>query len=268
MSFTKFPTVADLHEAISAIDSELDTARMWAANQASRCVALKPPLTVGGLLNYPEITAPCQPAEVDINAPGPWAEAQTRIRTFPAIYWLHRQPAFHALARHLKLQSARSKGPFAAPDAELRLTQGVLLSLLTFRSYKDRRVSPDSMGTADWDEAVRAVMTLARLQREKGLDLSAAIWGTRALQALPPFWSRETVRRLVEAKAAAPKPHPDGTQLERKVMKQFSVFLHRVFGRAPLPLVQAFGVIIQYTPGTVKRSLPLWIAEADSLPIA
>lgn len=267
MASSKLPALDQLHEAIFAIDSVVIDLQRRQCNLANGNSAI-PAMARRGLLSFNPSSEQQARQSDQSDCIGAWEEAHQKVTALPAVYWLRRQASFLTLTDQLHRQAARSGGNFARPEAELRLIQGVLSALLTFRFYRDRRTAPGGMGAADWDEAIRAVRTLSRLERQKGLNLSAAIWGPSLLNALPPFWADHTVDRLLSAKVEAPKPHSDGKQLERRVMKHFAIFLLRTFGRAPLSMVETFGEVIQYTPGTIKRSLDRWLEEAASLPVA
>ncbi len=100
--------------------------------------ASKPREALGGLLSPPSDTHVSDFKSFSANSPDLWAEAHARIRDLSSVYWLQRQPSYLALAEQLKRQAARTGGAFASPDAHLRLIQGVLISLLMYRTYKVR----------------------------------------------------------------------------------------------------------------------------------
>lgn len=195
------------------------------------------------------------------------AETHAEIRSIPAVQWLNRQIDYMSLKRAFEnAAKAAPSSEFAKPDAIWHLASCTLSSLYLVRWYREKGFDPLEMSKDDWAQATEAVKKLISLRRAKGLDVNKIFFGDQLI-GLPLDWESKSLDRLELAASTCRKPCPDGKVAERKALKSFTLSLHRQFGRAPLLVVTEFGGLIKYSPGSIKRNIPLWIEEAKTVPI-
>lgn len=222
-------------------------------------VAIRAARSRGGLLAENIDVEPLEPLKDTLRA-----NAHSDIRAIPAVRWLTREPCYMDLSKAFgQRASASPSSKFAEPDAIWRMTSCALMSLYLVRWYREKGREPLEMSKDDWVEAKKALQTLVRLKRAKGLDVSKILCGDDLMRALPLNWEDEALKRLQQGEAHATKPCSDGKVAERKALKAFAIALHREFGAAPTLVVARFGDLIDYSPTSIKRSIPRWIDEAS-----
>jgi len=196
------------------------------------------------------------------------AETHAEIRSIPAVQWLTRQIDYMSLKRAFEnAAKAAPSSEFAKPDAIWHLASCTLSSLYLLRWYREKGFDPLEMSKDDWLQATDAVKKLISLRRAKGLDVSKVFFGDDILTGLPLDWESKALERLELALHSARKPCTDGKVAERRALKSFALSLYRRFGSAPLLVVTEFGSLIKYSPGSIKRNIPLWIEEERALPL-
>lgn len=196
------------------------------------------------------------------------AETHAEIRSIPTVQWLTRQIDYMSLKRAFEnAAKAAPSSKFATPDAVWHLASCTLSSLYLVRWYRERGFDPLEMSKDDWLQATDAVKKLISLRRAKGLDLSKVFFGDDVLTGLPLDWESRALERLERALRSARKPCADGKVAERRALKSFTLSLYRRFGSAPILVVTEFGSLIKYSPGSIKRNIPLWIEEEKAVPI-
>ena len=185
------------------------------------------------------------------------AETHAEIRSIPAVQWLTRQIDYMSLRKAFE-NTAKSApaSEFAKPEALWHLASCTLSSLYLVRWYREKGFDPLEMSKDDWAQATEAVKKLISLRRAKGLDVNKIFFGDQLL-GLPLDWESKSLERLELAASTARKPCPDGKVAERMALKSFTLSLHRQFGRAPLLVVTEFGSLIKYSPGSIRRNIPL-----------
>jgi hypothetical protein len=171
--------------------------------------------------------------------------------------WLRSQQAFQKLRASLSRKAKKSPdGNFARPVAIYRLIQCVSFGLGVQAAYLEGRRQPGQMTKKDWGDALLAIQTLRRLEREKGLKLARVF----AAKAGTPPWdgALQFEERLIEAKRSAKKPHDDGFLSDRAAARAFTEWLLMMFGEAPPTMVESFADLIGYNKDSVRKQIKDW----------
>lgn len=197
----------------------------------------------------------------------PRASTYAEIRAIPAVQWLSRQVCYLDIKRAFETTARKSpSSKFNDPDATWRLAACALSSLYLVSWYREKGREPLEMSKEDWIEAKKALQTLVRLRRAKGLDVSRILCGDDPIHALPLNWEDEALKRLQHGETHARNPYSNGKVAERKALKAFAIALHRAFGEAPVLVVARFGDLIDHSPQSIKRDIPKWIEEDSTVP--
>lgn len=172
---------------------------------------------------------------------------------------------YKKLAKSLAYQAKKSpKSLFGKASSKYLLLKATLISLGKYKRLISGNATVKQMSAKDWEDAIRAINTLRRLEKNNGLYLYRAFEDTTNL---PWNWLDMLEQRVSEAKENAPKPHNDKYIHQRLATRLFTEWLLRYFDHAPVSMVEKFTHIINYETTSVSRLVPTWTTAYRTDPL-
>lgn len=178
-------------------------------------------------------------------------------RSNRAAGWLAQQVSYGALLKSAIRRSAKDD-KFADPLMPMKLLAATAFGLFRWLNYLERQTAPNPLGADDWKEAISAVDTLMGFEL-RGLSLGRAIRGSGVI--LPYQWLSQIRAAIVEA-SRSPKPHRDGSNIERDCARHFAYWIYLFFDDVPKTFVEHFGELMDYKSKRLTSThTPLWVEQ-------